>query len=453
MAIKISKSPQLIFSARALIFIAVSFLFYLLINYFYLKYTAINEIQDYLKNANNRIVSDLAYKNDKWDTTAYINDSQTIQDNPLYILTIDGFVIDRIKPINGFLDTSDFMFGSSFTTPKTVSILESETWRLYSKKIIRENNIFGTILVGDFQPETTELKNIDDELIKTADMILSQIKISNSEIDISELDLKRINVRHYVEIIDRFNRSIESVGSGIPAYIDRSYVANELNENYKTVYDTKSKEPFLVYSKPIFDMSNDPIGIVISGYSLKQIFMNLRNQLIFLTISGLSVIIFIFIFLILIFQRNLAFLIKNPRAALFGFSGKHDEANSKMVLEVDQNIDGTVVINFQGKLYKISKPEFDSESDQLIERLMDLVQPDTKEIEYDGLKDEQLKLSTPLSRLVTRLGFVGLKRDLFFPRTSKQRVYFRRYLTHNDLVVMNITTEQILTDLFVSSQT
>ena len=135
MKIKISKSPELIISARALLIIGISFLVYLILNYFYLRQTAFNEIQNNLKNANNRIVSDLVYVNNKWDTSGYVNDDKTIQDKPLYIITSDGFIIDRIKPINGFLDTSDYKFSSSFNIPQTITTPASEVWRLYSKDI------------------------------------------------------------------------------------------------------------------------------------------------------------------------------------------------------------------------------------------------------------------------------------------------------------------------------
>jgi hypothetical protein len=116
------------------------------------------------------------------------------------------------------------------------------------------------------------------------------------------------------------------------------------------------------------------------------------------------------------------------------------------ILEVNQKTDGTVVLSFQGQEYKVSKPELDSESDQFIERLMGLVGNGTKEIDYDAGLDQEIKLSAPLSKIVTRLGFVGLKRDLFFPRTSKNRVLFRRYLTQNDLAGMNLSPELIKRD-------
>lgn len=123
---------------------------------------------------------------------------------------------------------------------------------------------------------------------------------------------------------------------------------------------------------------------------------------------------------------------------------------SDKILEINQKMDGTVVLSFRGKDYKISKPELDSDSDKFIERLMQLMQSGVKELEYESHSDT-LRLTTPLSRIVTRLGFVGLKRDLFFPRTSKHAVFFRRYVTYDDLTAMNLTVDQLAQELQISN--
>lgn len=165
-------------------------------------------------------------------------------------------------------------------------------------------------------------------------------------------------------------------------------------------------------------------------------------------ISGIVILAAGLLSLVLLFPKKLAFM-------GMGASGGAIHAGSKniattpfeRILEVNQKTDGTIVLNIQGKEYKISKPELYSESDQFFERLMELVGPNTKEIDYVSFTDDKITLTTPLSRLVTRLGFVGIKRDLFFPRTSKDRVLFRKYLTAQDLLDMNITADQITTEI------
>ena len=184
-------------------------------------------------------------------------------------------------------------------------------------------------------------------------------------------------------------------------------------------------------------------GMIQNDSSIKQV-VNLNIPLAILTLSLMS--------LLFVFRKRLAYSSKKPAALGIDPHNFIDDTNAEKILEVNQKTDGTVVVSFQGKEYKICKPELDSESDQFIERLMGLITPNAKEIDYDTFNDGEIRLSAPLSKLVTRLGFVGIKRDLFFPRTSKNRVLFRRYLTENDLVSMHLTTEQITNEFLSFSQ-
>ena len=161
-----------------------------------------------------------------------------------------------------------------------------------------------------------------------------------------------------------------------------------------------------------------------------------HTLLLTLLVPGLFLILFLF-------SKPLAFSFPNSKNAAVLMREPSAGQQDSILLEIDQKADGAVVLRFQEREYKVSKPELDSESDQLIERLMELSKPLAKEIDYDAFTDPKIKLNTPLSKLVTRLGFVGLKRDLFFPRTSKNRVLFRRYLTPQDLASMNLNLDQV----------
>lgn len=183
-------------------------------------------------------------------------------------------------------------------------------------------------------------------------------------------------------------------------------------------------------------------GMLQNGSSIKQV-IDLNIPLAILTLSLLS--------LLFVFKNRLAYSARKSASGIDPHNFISDIPQPK-ILEIDQKTDGTVVLCFQGKEYKICKPELDSESDQFIERLMGLAQNNVKEIDYDSYNDNEIRLSAPLSKLVTRLGFVGIKRDLFFPRTSKNRVLFRKYLTEQDLVSMNLTTEQISSEFLSFSQ-
>lgn len=183
------------------------------------------------------------------------------------------------------------------------------------------------------------------------------------------------------------------------------------------------------------------INQMVKSGSFKQGSSDATNQLLLVTLGAIAVLFAL--------QKQFAFVNPTkkshaPEESSMPFA-THSPLSEK-ALEVDQKTDGTVVLIVLGKEHRISKPEMNSESDQFIERLMSLAD-DVKEIEYETGKFDSLKISTPLSRLVTRLGFVGIKRDLFFPRTSKNSVLFRRYLTHQDLTDMNLTTNQILNQM------
>jgi len=175
---------------------------------------------------------------------------------------------------------------------------------------------------------------------------------------------------------------------------------------------------------------------IVGNDSLKPTNTDATNQLLFFLIGALAVIY--------LTQQQFAYTKTKSQLSLDEVYKQRQALALQKVLEVDQKTDGTVFLSFQGKEFKVSKPELYSESDRFFEGLMELMPSDMKEIEYDM---DNSKFITPLSRLVTRLGFVGIKRDLFFPRTSKNRVLFRKYLTMQDLTDMNLTTDQILTDL------
>lgn len=175
--------------------------------------------------------------------------------------------------------------------------------------------------------------------------------------------------------------------------------------------------------------------------SLQQASTHATNQLLLIFLGMFAVLFGL--------QKQLAF-VHHPGRRTVPIQPVYSETASiqtNKVLEVTQKTDGTIMLSIDGTEYKISKPEMNSESDQFIEKLMTLTYPDLKEIEYDAATAGTIRFATPLSRLVTRLGFVGIKRDLFFPRTSKTSVLFRRYLTKQDLMDMNITLDHIKNEL------
>jgi hypothetical protein len=221
------------------------------------------------------------------------------------------------------------------------------------------------------------------------------------------------------------------------AYSETTTTSNKNTTNNNSVFDNNGN----IKGTKGETTSANLLATALGATALAQDENPLRpnaDQNILLGFFGISLVLLFFVL-----KKQMAYSAQKTKALGIDPHNFINDTEEQKVLQVDQKTDGTVVLCLQGKEYKVSKPELDSESDQFIERLMGLVQEDVKEIDYDALSDSTIRLSAPLSKLVTRLGFVGIKRDLFFPRTSKNRVLFRRYLTEQDLISMNLTADQI----------
>ncbi len=289
MKIKINRGPETIFLLKILVVVGFSFLIYLVANYLYLLQTSQNDAKNVLQKNVSLISADLVYKNNHLDVTAYENDL-TPYDNPLYIFTTDGFAIDRERIIKGFLDFSDIKYSSSFLSAQTITTPVNDKWRVLSQDIKNGNSTLGTILVAYPQPDDAALKDIDSLIADNATSLSSVIKVDGDKLDTSNVKFKNIDSKLSVEIVDKFNHILVTLG-GPPAYIDRSYLTNVLTDKYQNIYDSKTKEHFLVYSKPIFDeKTKQTVAIVVSGYSLTQINKDLHNQLVFSTIIGVIIV-------------------------------------------------------------------------------------------------------------------------------------------------------------------
>jgi len=246
--------------------------------------------------------------------------------------------------------------------------------------------------------------------------------------------------------------SSDDIRSGLEQDADINTYAQQAN------FNTSSSCPDCDTESTVFDMEgnikvskeeSDENKLLATSMSMGG--FNQTQNLVKQTSSSITLISFIILGLFSIY------VLYSGKKQLFPYSSTSDNLNlqpihqsqiptkiSPRIMEIHQKTDGTVALFLQGKEFKISKPELDSESDKFIERLMQLTGNNIKEIEYDAQIDN-LNINTPLSKLVTRLGFVGIKRELFFPRTSKTQVYFRKYLTAEDLMGMNLTIDDVKT--------
>src|SRR5581483_9497719 len=96
--------------------------FQIFLGYIFIREFILSQTKKQLNEFTHRVVSDLSYKNGTFDTSLYTADPKTPHPNgssgftsPLYIITTNGFVIERTHPINGFLDASDYKKSLSFS--------------------------------------------------------------------------------------------------------------------------------------------------------------------------------------------------------------------------------------------------------------------------------------------------------------------------------------------------
>lgn len=318
------------------------------------------------------------------------------------------------------------------------------------KFFVDEVNNMGTVLASQISKLNISGSTASTSPIQLKNPIASDKNLNNEGQTVLENKLATLNAifgkkpaKNPTALLGASTHAVNT-NTGITSFAS-STVPADSNQTTNSVFDNGGNIKGKTTNADLLATTLGVNGIIQNNSSIGQV-INLNIPLAFLTFGLLS--------LLFVFKKRLAYSTKKPVGNALGIDPHNfiSDIPEEKILEVNQKTDGTVVLCFKGKEYKICKPELDSESDQFIERLMGLVSTGIKEIDYDSFTDEEIRFSAPLSKLVTRLGFVGIKRDLFFPRTSKNRVLFRRYLTEQDLISMNLTTDQVANEFLNFSQ-
>lgn len=247
----------------------------------------------YVQQTAKRVKEDIIYNNGKWDTSAYNADPQLPGTYPLYILTTDGFVIERWKPLHGFLDLSDFNHLLTYQSPQTIHTITNQDWRIYSLPIQEGHATIGVITVSYFNPQTPLLDVTDQKIKMNAAYIAAHIIIQHGKIDTANLDTRKIPYDVAFQIVDQFNRILAKNNNNnsidrIPNFIDASYVANALQTTGTLqVTDSQTQERFLLVSVPILDSHTLPVGVIVVGKSVSYIQGLLVSYLLWESIVGM----------------------------------------------------------------------------------------------------------------------------------------------------------------------
>lgn len=272
------------------LFIFVSFLFFLqiILSYVFVYKTSLNQIELEMQTLALRIVKDLKYDGKIWDTTLYNSDPYTPYpngssgfSNPLYIITKEGFIIERSSPIKGFLDTSDFKHLTQFQKPETIHTVTNEWWRILSKTIEKDGSTLGVIVVSYYNPRDIETTLIDRKMQENILFILSQLQFKDNKINTSKLDIRNIHYEFSFEVVDVYNNVLINNGR-VPTFIDTSYFAKEVeNGGKRIITDNKTHEQYLIINHIIKGNKSVPVGLIVVGESVRSLYIILQNYVLF----------------------------------------------------------------------------------------------------------------------------------------------------------------------------
>lgn len=293
------------------LFVTFIFLFHTIVSSVFVYKTSVQSLESGLETMINRIDKDLAYVDGRWDTSLYNADPLTPYPNgssgfanPLYIITSEGFIIERSQPIHGFLDTSDFNHLSAFNTPQTINTVTNESWRVVSEPILEGNSTVGVVMLSYYNPQQGSIDEIDKKMKESLHSIVQSLVVKNGRINTQHIDIRNIHYEYSFEIVDKYNNVLLNNGR-VPSYIDPSYFAKEIgNRSKRTILDSKTGREFAIVTKTLFS-GNMPIGIIIAGEPIDALNNTLKKYVYFSFVLGLLITIPLMIYTVFIMKKFL----------------------------------------------------------------------------------------------------------------------------------------------------
>ena len=265
-----------------------------LLSYFLL----INQAKDALERTANRVQDDLVFREGKWDLSLYNSDSSISDANPLYIITSEGFIIERSQPIAGLLDLSRYSLINQYSEPETVEMVTNESWRVLSAPIHSGDQAVGVVFVSFYKPEAGNLDEIDQQLKEVTSKLQAKITTDGDHVDVTRIDSRELPYNISFQIVNRFNKVLLQSNSSnsitrMPTFIDRSYVDSQLKySRYKEIEDSATGENFLTITAPLLNEQDLISGIVVTAVPVSSVY-NVLSIFTFLSllISSVTLII------------------------------------------------------------------------------------------------------------------------------------------------------------------
>jgi hypothetical protein len=382
--------------AKAALVTLVIFAIHITLSYLFIRTSTLGDIKKNLRNFTDRVEKDLVYSNGTWNINKYDADPQTPHPNgssgyskPLYVITSEGYIIERSEPITGLLDVSDYKYLSQFSEPQTITTVANEKWRVLSMPIVENGRTLGVIMTALYDPNDRIISEIDTRLEKTVNDIRNALTIYQGKIDTSALDIRNIHYEYSFVIVDSFNNVLASNGR-TPSYIDVSYVKKWLEEPRDTIIrDEHTGEEYYLVSKNIIHQGS-PIGLIIAAEPITFLETLLKKLLIFSLITAILLAFPFIMFLFGTIAEVFGNILKNEKTGVREITllkkVYFDKKNSTLILN-----DEEYQIPFASNQYYLCEAVFSAptkrwEIDELLEKMGEDTEdtPNTRTV-YDAM--------------------------------------------------------------------
>lgn len=248
----------------------------------------------FVSGISQRVQEDIHYSHGQWDTSAYDADPEISGNYRLYVITKDGFVIDRWRPISSYLNTSDLRYLLAYQQPTTIKAATGQSWRILTKPVLdKKGDVIGGITVGSYNVTNQNDADLDATLNKSVQKLMGAVRNANGTLDVSTINVRQIPVGISFQIVDAGNTiklksdSASSIDH-LPNYIDPSYITAELGPPaFRLLNDSVSGEVFISHSSPLFDQEHNVVGTVIVARTISPNLLVLLSYFIFGSIGAL----------------------------------------------------------------------------------------------------------------------------------------------------------------------
>lgn len=254
-----------------LIFISEFLLSILIISVIYF-----NQYNSNLKLKISQVKNDISFSDEKWNLSYYNSDVQLLGSYPLFLITDDGYVLDRRKNIHGFLDTTDLEKLDIYEKPQTIRTITGQERRVFTNSIKSEGKEIGIISVSYFSPKEEIIDQIDEKLKASMQLIKSMLSVEDGKINVNKIDKRKIPYDISYAVVDNYNSVLSKTTNlnainRVPSYIDPSYIKSYLGEpKNKIIKDGLTGEIFFIKSNTINDKTKKLRGVIIIGQSIKE---------------------------------------------------------------------------------------------------------------------------------------------------------------------------------------